>query len=655
MNNIRILDKKAQFVIVLIFFIVAIPQLTFAQLPIQNVDSLLNVLSNHHKKDTIRVNLLNDISFAYYPIIDSGDTTKIETALQYANEALDLSEKLDYKYGIGRAYNSMGTICVMQKQYYESYVYFKKSEQQYILIGDSTRLCYAYNNTMYVLGLLGDTETARTTAYELFDLSVKKGLRTITAYAISTYYAASPMLGNTPPDEKEINALNFIIDYPEQFDERSLWHIRRRYAQMLAQQKDYDRALEYAHKASNDVKLDKRVRPVWATLLLAEIHARIGNVDSARYYMDKTFEIDGLGFDKISITEDEKLIDHLTLNYHVMYISMVIDSLKGNWRSAFHHYQNSIIMEDSIKGTVKSNEIAMIKNWNEIERREYEKQILMQEKQHQQKLSYLSYSLLTIVLILVAMLIVYYRKRVNDNKLLQQANDELQELHKVKDKLFSLIAHDLRNPMSSFMSMVQLLTVCDVESDKKETILKDIYHKANETYSLLNNLLFWSKSQMNGIRPSPQYFEISKRSNETINQLRQQADNKGVTLKNHIPEQRVYADFDMIDVIVRNLITNAIKYSHRNGTVALSGEVKGDYMEISVKDSGIGIPDDVQQTLFKMTETTSRRGTINETGSGLGLVLSADFARLNGGTIRFESKPGEGSAFYLTIPLKHNS
>ena len=105
MNNCSI-NKKVQFririFIVLMFFIVAVPQLTFAQLPIQNIDSLLNVLSNHHKKDTSRVNLLNDISFAYYPIIESGDTAKIENALLYANEALILSEKLDYKYGIGR-------------------------------------------------------------------------------------------------------------------------------------------------------------------------------------------------------------------------------------------------------------------------------------------------------------------------------------------------------------------------------------------------------------------------------------------------------------------------------------------------------------------------------------------------------------------------
>ena len=306
----------------------------------------------------------------------------------------------------------------------------------------------------------------------------------------------------------------------------------------------------------------------------------------------------------------------------------------------------------SFKLRAKTKEIALIKNWSEDERREAEKQILTEEKQQQQQLIYLTYSLLALIISLMIALIFYYRKRVADNKLLQITNGKLKELHGVKDKLFSLIAHDLRNPMAAFMSMMQLLTSRKIDPEKQSAMLKEVSKRASETYSLLNNLLFWSKSQMGGLNPNPQCFEIRERSDAVIHQMQQQSDNKGIILENSIPEQQILADPDMIDVVIRNLVSNAIKYSHEGDTVMLSGTVKGDFFEISVNDHGIGIPEEVQQTLFRLTETASRRGTVNETGSGLGLVLCADFVRLNGGSIRFESIQGEGSTFYFTIPLK---
>ena len=198
---------------------------------------------------------------------------------------------------------------------------------------------------------------------------------------------------------------------------------------------------------------------------------------------------------------------------------------------------------------------------------------------------------------------------------------------------------------------MQLLTSRKMDPEKQEMMLKEVSQRATETYALLNNLLFWSKSQMGGLNPNPQYFEIRERSDDIIRQIQQQADNKGVILENTIVGQQVYADPDMTDVVIRNLLTNAIKYTHEGDAVRLFAEVKDNFLEISIKDQGLGIPPEVQQTLFKITETNSRKGTSNEQGSGLGLVLCADFVKLNGGAIRFESVAGEGSTFYFTIPL----
>jgi len=129
---------------------------------------------------------------------------------------------------------------------------------------------------------------------------------------------------------------------------------------------------------------------------------------------------------------------------------------------------------------------------------------------------------------------------------------------------------------------------------------------------------------------------------------------KQITLNNRIGNQEVYADRDMFAVVVRNLITNAIKYTSDGGNVTLNSELSGNMLVISVKDAGTGMTQEIQNSLFKLTETKSQRGTRNESGAGLGLVLCADFVKANGGSIWFASTQGEGSTFYFNIPVKGN-
>ena len=615
------------------------------------IDSLFGLLSNHHKEDTVKVNLMNELAYAFIRLVwFHRDSARIELAMDYIQKSLDLSEKLHYKFGIIQAQNLRGSVAYGMEHYYEAYGYYKKVEQQYIEINDTLGLYKICHNIMCVFFGLGDLENTQAMANRLFELGQEILSRSEqgNAEVTGSYASAISLLfdiisyWNTPPDEVETAVLEYLITNMDVVDPMLIWFVERRYAQMMTFQNQKEKALEYAHKTAASLELTAFYDQKWAYMVLSEIHVMLKNADSAKYYMDKT---------RVLPTDTTSEKDSLYLEYHIECISMMIDSLNNNWEGAFRHYGNRIVIEENIRHRARASEIALIKNWSEMERRESENQILEQERQRQQKLLFLSFALLALILALVAALIIYSRKRIVDNKLLQKTNDELNELHKVKDKLFSLIAHDLRSPMSSFMSIVQVLSVSEIDPEQKETMLQEISEKASETYSLLNNLLSWSKSQMKGITPNFQYFEIMAHSDSTINQIRQQADGKGVLLENHIPMQKVYADPDMIDVVMRNLVTNAIKYSHAGDTVVLSGEIKGGYMEISVKDTGIGIPPEAQETLFKLSETTSRKGTGNETGSGLGLVLCADFVRLNGGVIRFESSSEEGSIFYFSIPL----
>jgi signal transduction histidine kinase len=255
--------------------------------------------------------------------------------------------------------------------------------------------------------------------------------------------------------------------------------------------------------------------------------------------------------------------------------------------------------------------------------------------------------LLVVIFALVVLSVFFYIKTVEKNR-------ELKKLHAVKDKLFSVIAHDLRSPVGALISILQLANKNMLDVETQTQLFRDITVRVGDTYGLLDNLLRWSKSQMQGIVPAFACFDIQKESHSVTDGLQAIANGKNIVLDNCIRQQQVFADHDMFTVVMRNLVMNAIKYSFEGGKITLASELKGDMLIISVKDAGTGMPQEVQDGLFKLSETKSKRGTRNESGTGLGLVLCADFVKVNGGNIWFTSRQGEGSTFYFSIPVKEN-
>ncbi len=232
----------------------------------------------------------------------------------------------------------------------------------------------------------------------------------------------------------------------------------------------------------------------------------------------------------------------------------------------------------------------------------------------------------------------------------KERNKELEELNGLKDRLFSIIAHEFKSPLNSLKGTLSLIHSGILSGQEIDRISKELSKKINTTSIFLDNLLSWSKSQMNGITAKPTIIDIQKIVKEDINLLKPIAEGKGIQVKNNISEPlSAYADENMMYLVIRNLISNAIKFSLMKGVIEVFGEVDGENVLVKVKDSGIGMSRENLSSLFKLQPPITP-GTANEKGTGLGLYISKSFLESNGGKIWAESKPEKGSTFFFTIP-----
>lgn len=238
-----------------------------------------------------------------------------------------------------------------------------------------------------------------------------------------------------------------------------------------------------------------------------------------------------------------------------------------------------------------------------------------------------------------------------------QRTKELSVANASKDKFFSIIAHDLKSPFNALMGLSEIMIDNweDMADHDKIDFVKNINTSSRNTFNLLQNLLEWSRSQTGKITVNPAKFSPYQVIHENVNILYQHADNKGIILKISIPQEyRCFADTNMISTVFRNLISNSIKFTNKEGTINISVLQKNELLQFCIADNGIGMSEKTLDNLFKITEKVQRAGTANETGTGLGLILCKEFIEKNGGTIFVESKPKVGSKFYFTIPVATN-
>ncbi len=341
--------------------------------------------------------------------------------------------------------------------------------------------------------------------------------------------------------------------------------------------------------------------------------------------------------------------------------------LMGDYKSALKYHELFVQYNDSMVQKEKYEQIVNLEKQYETEKKQNEinqlqARHILTDIQLRKNKQLKTLGFVTICLLLIFVLYVltkYYDKiRVNHlletkNKTIEQSENELRRLNAAKNKFFSIIAHDLKNPFHTVMGYSYLLSqeYNSFTEEERRKFADDIHHSTNNIFRLLQNLLEWSRSQTGRLTFTPREIELKLVVDNSVNVLRSLADQKNIRIEINLDQNlKLFADPQMIETVLRNLVNNAIKFTPENGQIKIEACQTDGQITVSVKDSGIGISAEDAQNLFKIDSTVKRKGTNNEDGSGLGLILCREFVAKNNGNIWVCSTAGEGSSFFFTVP-----
>ena len=331
----------------------------------------------------------------------------------------------------------------------------------------------------------------------------------------------------------------------------------------------------------------------------------------------------------------------------------------GKIDKALHYHEEYARYKDSVQREQNSQQVQALKTNFEIRQKEYENK----ELEHQNRLNQLEIKqqksktfiigiILFFAILIGLVLFLLNRKLKNKNRTISRQKEELGKANSMKDNMFSIIAHDLRGPVGNLNSLLEFL---DYESAKDKEdydhTLKIVQDSASSTYTLLENLLTWARQQKNEIVFDPDYQNINTLVEKVVFLKEPAAQNKKIKLVHNAEgELKARFDYEMIHLVMRNLVDNAIKFTPEEGEVKIEADMKDDKLEVAVSDSGMGIKEEVKEKLFDKYKLHTTRGTKNEKGSGLGLKLCHEFITKHAGELKIESKEGEGSTFIFSIP-----
>lgn len=619
------------------------------------IDSLKRLLLN--AKDTTYIKILTDICWKYRNI-------NSDSAEKYGKEALQLAERANRPYLITLANQYLGVIAQSKGKYAESLGYYYKVIELAEKHNYTERLGYLYQSMGRMNQQQGNYEQA--IKYTQQSVVIFKKLNHLLGLSYC-YLTLGEVYAKIGDYQKAMNFYQQSLLLRQNINHKEgLGAVYSLIGETLLQQGKYEEALDSLQKAA----------AVFAKLQDSRGQITVLNRIASAYVSQKKWE-EAFSYAKKS----EKLAQQTGIKEVMKDIYQNIIDIyigKNDYSNAYYYQRMLSEYKDSLLDKEKEDRNKEIQAKYMTDKRLQDIEMLKAENQNQRIIIYLGIA--AVFLLFFGAIIFYFniqqKKKHNEQLLLQQkqiqeANDKLAQLNKeilaqnesitkqkeeqekinhFKDKLFSIISHDLRNPLASLKGALELLKADFVSKQEKNDLIERLSNDLQATSYLLDNLLNWTRTQMQGLKIDKTEVNLSSIIEENFNLFRPQAENKKISLQSNIPADiYVTADVEMTKLIVRNLIHNAIKYTSFMGTVRVNAFLIDDYVITAVQDTGMGMTKQEQDKLFGI-EHFSKQGTSNEKGSGLGLLLVKDFIEKNNGTIWVESIENEGSTFSFTLP-----
>lgn len=517
-------------------------------------------------------------------------------ATRYFLSTLKLYHQINYQPGIANTYLKLGVVNEMIGEYDKALEYYSKALSILeVNTNNSPNIPYLYNNIGTVYSRKNDFERA-----------------------IAAYYRALQ-----------------TSDFPEYRNIRSL--PLANLGKIYAMQGHKNKAIRYYRQALS--MLDKEEKPENRARILIQMGELYANSDPAK---------------AINLIQDALFIARnlqmKTLQTEALDALIELSTQLGDYRHAYEYLEEKTILNDSIYSIEKAKEIAELQAIHDLESSQAKIQILQSasERNMQQRIMLLLVvCTVTISLIVVVITLVRTRKM---NKKLTAHEQELQHANSVKDRLFSIIGHDLHTPLNSIPEMLDVYKNAPLSNEEKEFIVQTIGDNAETALQTLEKLIHWGQYKLSGISSTPSCFRAYDLIEVQLKKLRVDAAGKQIVIHNLVPQDwMVEMDVHHFRFVIQSLVSNAVKYSRSNGRIDIQATQQADgFICFSIKDNGVGIGEERQRYLFEVFQSIETQ-KISDAGNSIGLMLCKDFIKENGGDIWVESEKGNGTVFYFTV------
>lgn len=569
---------------------------------------------------------LNTVSRVYRNL---GNYSK---ALQYSQDALEIARAINDSIQIAYSYNNIGNIYRVEKQYTAALRNTFDALNIFESLGDMEGIA----NSTFNIGVIYRNQKNYDKALEYLDrtLEVREeiGDEFEIAVAVEQFAKLNFEMENFSAAKSFYKQLLDLYEKLE--DEKGIATALGGLADIEAAEGKLRTALNYRSRA---LDLNTRTNNIEGVLQnyskISMLHARLGNfliadelLDQARKIIDSTGNSIYLGdyyFYRASFFEQQNQLEQ-----------------------ALAYYKRYSRFKDSLSAAENIESIANMEALYQTEKAIQEKTISEQESNIREKQR--NYLLIMSLLLVVLSAFITYKYFQN-----KKINARLKELNATKDKLFNIVAHDLKNPFNSLLSYTEILieNKDEMSEEEKSKAIAGLHKSSRSLARLVENLLQWARSNTGVLEYSPEKITLKASVLEALSFSKDAIDAKNIKFVENINHAlEVYCDEHYLGTVLRNLISNAAKFTPEGGTIQVNAVEKDKCFEISVSDTGIGISKENLEKLFKVGEVISTEGTGNEKGTGLGLILCREFVEKWGGKIFVESELGKGSKFIFTVP-----